>query len=244
MTEQTGYLDLHSHILPGVDDGSKNWDMTMQMLQMVYDQGVRHIVATPHNIPGHDKQDNGMIRALVEETNERARQITPDLEILCGNEILYRRGIPEEIAADHILTLSDSRYLLVEFYPGELYLEVYQGLRELIEAGYCPIIAHMERVQALFEDEEKVWEVIKLGALIQVNTKSLMGGFFDRRSARLRKYIEKNMVHFLGSDCHNTTERPPLMKDCIEKLCKKLPESCLTRILCENRDQFLQKKYI
>ncbi len=242
--EQTGYLDLHSHILPGVDDGSKDWEMTMQMLQMIYDQGVRHIVATPHNYPGQKKQDNEKIRALAEEVNQRAKQIASDFEVLCGNEVLYRRGIPQEIEDNHVLTLADSRYLLVEFYPDERYDDVYQGLRELIESGYRPVIAHMERVHALFEKEENIWEVIKLGALVQVNTKSLMGGLFDRRSARLRKYMENGMIHFLGSDCHNTAERAPLMEDCIEKLRKKLPESCLNRILCENRDQFLQKKYI
>lgn len=242
--EHTGYLDLHSHILPGVDDGSKDWEMTMQMLKLMYAQGVRHIVATPHNYPGNQKQDNEEIRKLVKEVNERAGQIGEGLNIYCGNEVLYRRGIVEEIAQNHILTLADSRYLLVEFYPGERYTEVYQGLRELIEAGYCPIIAHMERVQELFGDEEHVWEVIKLGALTQVNTLSLAGGFFDRRSVRLRKFIEKGLVHFLGSDCHNTAERPPMMKDCVEKLYKKLPESCLDRILYENQERFLQKKYI
>lgn len=205
---------------------------------------VRHIVATPHNYPGSQKQDNEKIRKLVQEVNERAKQIAGDLEVLCGNEILYRRGIPEEIAEEHILTLADSRYILVEFYPSELYGEIYQGLRELIEAGYWPVIAHMERVQALFENEDNIWEVIKLGALIQVNSRSLMGGFFDRRSVRLRKFMEKGLVHFLGSDCHNTTTRSPVMKDCVEKLGKKLPESCLTRILYDNQERFLQKKYI
>ncbi len=241
---QRGYLDIHSHILPGVDDGSKDWEMTMQMLKLAYRQGVRHIVATPHNYPGTRTQDNGEIRKLVKEANEKAKQIADDLEILSGNEILYRRGIPEEIAAGHILTMADSRYLLVEFYPGERYREVYQGLRELIEAGYHPIVAHMERVQALFENEDNIWEVIKLGALIQVNTLSLTGGFFDRRCARLRKFIEKGIVHFFGSDCHNTSERSPMMKDCVEKLYKKLPEGCLERMLNENQEYFLQKKYI
>ena len=128
---QTEYLDLHSHILPGVDDGAKDWEMTKQMLKAVYAQGVRHIVATPHNYPGNEKQDNEKILALVGQANRLAKEITPDLEVLSGNEVLYRRGIPEEIAANHILTLAESRYLLVEFYPDERYAEVYQGLREL-----------------------------------------------------------------------------------------------------------------
>ena len=242
--EQTGYLDLPSHILPGVDDGSADWDMTMRMLVTAYRQGVRHIVATPHNYPGNKKQDNEQIRALVREANERAKEIAFDFEVLSGNEIMYRSGIAEEISAGHILTMADSRYLLVEFYPEERYRIVYQGLKELVEAGYRPIIAHMERVEALFAKEENIREIIKLGALIQVNARSLTGGIFDRRSARLRKLIENGMVHFLGSDCHNMDSRPPMMKDAVEKLYKKLPEDSLRRMLYENQEHFLQKKYI
>ena len=150
--------------------------------------------------------------------------------------MLFRSG--------HILTMADSRYLLVEFYPEERYRIVYQGLKELVEAGYRPIIAHMERVEALFAKEENIREIIKLGALIQVNARSLTGGIFDRRSARLRKLIENGMVHFLGSDCHNMDSRPPMMKDAVEKLYKKLPEDSLRRMLYENQEHFLQKKYI
>ena len=244
MTEQLGYLDIHSHILPGVDDGSENWEMTMQMLHMAYCQGVRRMVATPHNYPAHRKQNNEQIRELVEEANHRAKQIAPDFQILCGNEILYRRGIAEEIEKGQILTMADSKYLLVEFLPREEYGKIYQGLRELVEEGYIPIVAHMERVKTLFEDEAKVRELIEMGSLIQVNSESLLGGMFDRKAARLQKIVGKGMVHFFGSDCHNLTTRPPMMKDCVERLCKKLPETCMNRILYENQEQFLQKKYI
>ncbi len=241
---RTGYLDMHSHILPGVDDGSKDWEMTSQMLNEAYSQGVRNIVATPHNYPGEKKQDNEKIRDLVRQADELAKQIAPDFTVLCGNEVLYRRGIAQEIEDGHILTMADSRYLLVEFYPKERYSKIYQGLRELVEDGFCPIIAHMERVQELFESEEKIRDLRKLGVLFQVNSGSFMGGVFDRRPARLRKYVNSGFVHFLGSDCHNLTTRPPRMKDCVEKLSRKLPASCMDRLLYENQEQFLQKKYI
>jgi len=80
---QRGYLDIHSHILPGVDDGSKDWEMTMQMLKLAYRQGVRHIVATPHNYPGTRTQDNGEIRKLVKEANEKK------CSLLCSNGYQY-----------------------------------------------------------------------------------------------------------------------------------------------------------
>lgn len=238
--DRTGYIDIHSHILPGVDDGSKNWDMTEQMLQMAYDQGVRQIVATPHNYPDRHRQDNQAILKLVEEADKRAKRISPDFHVFCGNEVYYRRGIAEEIERGHILTIAGGRHLLVEFHPSEQYSRIYQGLKELIEEGYDPIIAHMERVQALFGSEEKAREVIKMGALIQVNSASLSGGFFDRRASRLRKFVENGMVHFLGSDCHNITERGPVMKDVVDKLYKKLPQACMDRLLYEEWDKLLQ----
>lgn len=242
--ERTGYLDLHTHILPEVDDGAKDWDMTMQMLELAYRQGVRRMVATPHNYPGERRQDNEQIKSLVQEADRRAKQIAPDFQIFCGNEILYRRGIVEEIADGHILTLADSRYLLIEFYPQEQYRKIYKGLRELVEEGYYPIIAHTERVQTLLGDETKLRELLKLGALVQLNSGSLLGGMLDLRAAKLRKWIANGMVHFLGSDCHNITERPPMMNDCVEKLYRKLPKAALNRLLYENQDCFLQKKYL
>lgn len=240
--KQLGYLDIHSHILPGIDDGSKDWEMTKQMLKMAYEQGVRQMIATPHNYPGNHKQDNEKIKRLAKEADKLAKQIAPDFQVFCGNEVFYRRGIEEEIERGHVLTMAGSRYILVEFYPNEQYGKIYQGLKELVEEGYYPIIAHMERVHALFGDESKVHEIIKMGISVQVNSESLMGGVFDRRSARLRKYIESGMVHFLGSDCHNLKERPPMMKDCVEKLYKKLPSACVDRLLYENREHLLKHK--
>ena len=242
--KQLGYLDIHSHILPGIDDGSKDWEMTKQMLKMAYEQGVRQMIATPHNYPGNHKQDNEKIKRLAKEADKLAKQIAPDFQVFCGNEVFYRRGIEEEIERGHVLTMAGSRYILVEFYPNEQYGKIYQGLKELVEEGYYPIIAHMERVQELFESEEKIRDLRKLGVLFQVNSGSFMGGVFDRRPARLRKYVNSGFVHFLGSDCHNLTTRPPRMKDCVEKLSRKLPASCMDRLLYENQEQFLQKKYI
>ena len=241
MMKQIGYLDIHSHILPGIDDGSRNWEMTLQMLTAAYGQGVRQIVATPHNYP-NDTQDNQKILDLAKKADGLAKQIAPDFEVFCGNEVFYRRGIVEEIEKGHILTMAKSRHFLVEFYPNEQYGKVYQGLKELVEEGYDPILAHMERVHAVFEQESNVRELVKMGVLLQVNTGSLMGGAFDRRSARLRKYIEANLIHFLGSDCHNLKERPPMMKNCVEKLYKKLPEACVDRLLYENRQSLLKDK--
>lgn len=242
--KKTGYLDFHSHILPGVDDGSRDWNMTEGMLQAAYQQGVRTMMATPHNYQGNKKQDNEKIRELCSEVDRRAQMIDSSFHVMPGNEVLYREGIPEEIEAGHILTLGDSSYLLVEFLPNEVYGRINQGLRELVEHGYYPVVAHIERVRALYEHEERINEVIKMGCYLQVNCESLMGGLFDRKTAKLRKLVGSGKIHFLGSDCHNLSERPPVMEDCIRRLYQKLPEKCVDQLVFHNQEQFLNKKYI
>lgn len=241
---ETGFLDLHTHILPGIDDGSKDWEMTKELLRLSYEQGVRKIVATPHNYPGKKPQDNGYILELVAQANEYAKQIDPEMEILSGNEIFFRDGIVRKIEHEHALTLNNSRYLLVEFHPTTPYSKIDKGIRELVSEGYIPIIAHVERVNELFSEGENIWEVIEAGAYIQTNTESLMGGMFNWQSSRIRKLISQGAIHFLASDCHNLNSRRPLMKDCVSKLYKKLPEEAVDKLVKGNVEKFLRGEFI
>lgn len=242
--ENKGYLDIHTHILPGIDDGAKDWDMTRQMLQKEYEQGVRIILATPHNYPGEEKQENAHVRELCEQAQKIAETIGSDFQVLPGNEVFYREGVVREIKQEHILTLADSRYVLLEYHPRSRKSEIINGIRELTENGYFPVLAHVERVEALMEDEDLRRRVLESGAYMQVNTHSLLGGYFDRRSKKLRKLIEKGQIHFLGSDCHNLGPRPPMMGDAVEKLRKSISSEMIGRITNENTMKFLEKEYI
>lgn len=242
--ENKGYLDIHTHILPGIDDGSKDWAMTEKMLRMAHEQGIRTIVATPHNYPGGPGQENARIRELCKKADELAKQVEPSMQVLPGNEVFYREGIVREIHKEHILTLADSRYLLVEFHPRSYKQEILRGLRELTENGYFPVIAHVERVEALFESEENLKEALETGCYLQTNCGSLLGGIFDRRTRRLRRLMEDGRIHFLGSDCHNLRERPPIMKDAVNRLKRSLPADCVQRVVTDNAARFLSKDYI
>lgn len=238
-----GYIDVHSHILPGVDDGSKDWDMTKQMLTKVYEQEVKVIVATPHNYP-EQIYDMAKIRELHQETQKIAHDIASDFEVLLGNEIYFRENIAEEIAVGKILTMAKSDFILVEFSPGEHYSVIFQGLKDLIESGYYPIIAHIERVLTLMEHEERLAELREMGCSFQANTEDMMGGIFDRGAAKLRRLAEKGYINILGSDCHNVTTRAPLMRDCMMVLKKKLSADTFKRLSVTNPERFLSGKYI
>lgn len=173
-----GYFDIHTHILPGIDDGAKDWGMTEKMLRMACEQGIRTIVATPHNYPGEPKQENERIRGLCKEADALAKRIEPAMQVLPGNEVYYREGIIREIEREHILTLADSRYLLVEFHPESYQREIIRGLRELTENGYLPVIAHVERVGVLFENRKNLEEALKTGCYLQTNCKKPSGRSF------------------------------------------------------------------
>lgn len=242
--KNAGYLDFHTHILPGIDDGAKDWDMTRQMLREAHRQGINKIIATPHNYPNQKKQDNRRIRELCREADQIAKEITPAMEVLPGNEIYFRWGIIEELRKGHVMTMADSSYLLIEFSPEEIYERMYHGLKELIEAGYYPVLAHMERVHTVFRKKKHLEELVKLGCYMQVNCGSLMGGMFDKEAALLRKYMEHGYIHFLGSDCHNMTGRKPLMEGAVAKLGNKLREEVLAKVVFENPARFLKKKFI
>lgn len=238
------YTDMHSHILPGVDDGAKNWEVTKQMLEMAYNQGIRTMFATSHSYPNRPQKSSMELKKLTKEVEELAKQIGEDFQIFSGNEILYRESILEELEEEKILTLADSQYVLVEFLPDEHYTRILHGVKRLVECGYCPVIAHMERIRALCEKRERVEEIVKCGAYIQINAESLMGGLFDKRKRFLEKMIAENLIHFMGSDCHNTNSRPPIMEDAIKKIRKKVPKASLEKLLYENPKKLLDGKYI
>ncbi len=242
--ERAGYLDFHTHILPGVDNEAMDMETTRRMLQLAYQQGVRTILATPHNYPGGRPQDNEQIRALCSEVEKEAQNIHQDFRVLAGNEILYRESILFELEKQHILTLADSRYLLIEFLPGEYFSHIKEGLYQLILEEYYPVVAHVEHIRCLMERSEFIKELVEMGCYMQVDCRDIMGGPFNSRAKALHRLMEKNRIHFLGSNCHDEINSPPIMEDCIRQLQKKIPEQTLKKVIFDNPDRFLQKKYL
>lgn len=235
--------DMHTHILPGVDDGSTSMEQTIEMLKLMKTQEVNHIVATPHYIKGRNKYDTGSLKDIISKVSEEAKKIDPDMKIYCGNEVYYTEGVLDDLKASKIMTISNSRYVLVEFNTEIERRHMYNGMRKFIENMYIPVIAHVERYEHL--DSNSIYELIKLGCIIQMNTESVMGGLFDSESKRCRKLIKDGLVHILGSDCHNTDSRRPLMKDAINQLLKKNVDiEIINKITSINPEKILTNKYI
>ena len=142
-------IDIHAHILPGVDDGSRGMEESETMLSMAYRQGIRRIIATPHY---SRRRGSGGLAELADRLNARAQAIYGDFEILPGHETYYYEGLAEALKSGQALTLAGSRYVLVEFDPGVSYRQLYQGVRKLIMARYVPVLAHVERYLCLRDE--------------------------------------------------------------------------------------------
>lgn len=236
------FADIHAHILPGVDDGAANMEETRRMLAIARDQGIDTIIATPHyGFPGLQKGRKELWEIL-ERVQEEARHIDREFRIYLGNELYYRDSLPEELMAGQALTLAESRYVLTEYSTGVNYRTLYNGLRNLILAGYAPILAHVERYECL--DRDRVKEIRELGAYIQMNSSTLLESIFQRRGMFYRKLLKNKLLHFIATDCHNVALRPPLMQQAFQMTVKLAGEAYAREVFWENQNKILENQYL
>lgn len=240
---RTGFIDIHTHILPGVDDGSKDINESIGMLEKAYEEGIRSIIATPHYMCGSDNTKPEQLMELTNTLQKKAYDIAEDFKIYLGNELFYSDGITEALQGKQALTLAGSRYVLVEFFPKVTYTTIYQGLQKLILAGYAPILAHMERYECLTK-EERLIEIKELGVYLQMNSASLTGNFLNAKSVHNRKLFYEGSIDFIGTDTHNLTYRPPMMQTCIKAVEKKCEGILLKKALMDNAAMILSNQYI
>lgn len=238
------YTDIHSHILPGVDDGAADREMTMEMIDVAYAQGVRVMIVTPHYYPGHVKHPREYVDQVFQETISAVKEKYADLDLYPGNEVYYREGALEKLLDKRVHTLADTPYVLLEFSPGA-HINVLRGaVRGCVEAGYYPVLAHIERYQCLWKNEKAVEELVRMGAYMQVNAENFAEGFFSARRRWCLKLAGEGLMHFLASDAHNIKERCPNIKQAADYLEGKLDEGTFRRIVYDNPARLLKGEYL
>jgi len=198
-------IDIHAHVLPGIDDGAADMEEAKAMLKMAYSQGIRKIIVTPHYKRGQDPEK---IIELSRKLQREARKIHKRFNIYLGQEILYCEDILEDLKEKRAFTMCESHYVLIEFPPLIAYSRLFQGLRKIILARYVPILAHMERYLCLRENG-RVKELINSGCILQMNYCSITGSLFNRQVRWCRLQIQQGHIHMLGTDMHHLKERTP-----------------------------------
>ena len=237
-------IDIHSHILFGVDDGPSDKEAAKRLLLAMYQQGIRTIVATPHQRKGMFEATKDKIQARYLETVQLAQEIAPDLTLLLGSEIYVTQGTVAKIEQDMYLPLADTKILLVEF-PYEVeYRELYKQLKAIIWAGYRVVIAHIERYDAFENHADRVEELLNLGCYMQVNAASLLPiKLFDKqkqRKKRARYFLAKHLVQFIASDAHNTENRACYMQEAYAFLVKEYGQKVADDLCSRNQEKLLK----
>ena len=236
------FMDIHTHIIPGVDDGSDSMKETMKMIKQAYDEDIRVIIATPHYGLVNPDYDPVETERLLGEVRSAVRDKYQDLHIVMGNEIYYTPGVTEEIVSGRAKTIGGTSYALVEFNTGVEYETILRAIDEFTLNGYRMIIAHVERYSCLENDVAAVKELISRGAYIQVNCRSLLGGrrksgfSLENRAAWCKKLLKEDCVHFLASDCHSSGVRRPMIKQALDAV-RKITDAATVREI--TRDNIL-----
>jgi protein-tyrosine phosphatase len=208
------------------------------MVEREVQEGVTNIILTPHypHTKLQKQQRIERFETFRDEVNKRGFPVN----LYLGNEILYSDSFIEDLTDDKICTINQTSYILIEFYPDTPYSRIRYGINEAIMAGYRPIIAHVERYTAL-QSEEKIREVVKMGAYIQVNASS----FFKKHAKKfLLSLAQKDLIHLLGSDCHSIHYRPPIMRETAKLLQKELRPEQFETLFYKNPENILKNRYL
>lgn len=200
--------DFHTHILPGIDDGSPNVEVSLQMLRELAGQGVGRVVATPHFYANYNSPERFLRKraAAIEELTEAVRE-KPNLPQLCyGAEVYFFNGISECEALPE-LAISGTKCLLLEMPFSRWSDSMYRQILQIHERfGLIPVIAHVDRYLRPFRTNEVFARLSELPVVVQANA-----DFFTERSSRRKaiRLLKDGHIHLLGSDCHNMTNRKP-----------------------------------
>lgn len=239
-----GYIDVHSHILPGLDDGAGDMETARRMLETAYGEGIRSIIATPHHYAARKSASVEKIRQTVKLLEEKMQQWQIEIRLYEGNEIYYRSEVPELLEKGEINTLAGSRYVLVEFDPMTEYSYLRDGVLKLASYGYVPVLAHTERYECLFEKKERLERIRDHGAILQVNAGSFQGGLFSEPGKRARYLMKNDLFSLLGTDAHSPGGRSPRIRETALYLERKLGKERAGKILYENPAGLLQDREI
>lgn len=240
-----GYVDMHCHVLPGIDDGSANMQETLRMVQTAYKEGIRAMIVTPHYHPRRGMADAAIVKDTLRHVQSEVRKIMQDMTLYPGNEIYYRQDARELLRDGTLLTLAGSDYVLVEFSMGSVTArQIEEAVRELQMGGYLPVIAHIERYDRLLGDVDAAVQLVEMGAYIQVNASSVTGELGGNRKRYIRKLIKNDCVHFIGTDAHDMGARAPLMKKCAAYLMRKFDAEVCETLLSVNPYLVLQNEMI
>lgn len=235
------FIDLHCHILPGVDDGPSEQEEMRQMLKIAYDEGIRYMIATPHHHPYRGHEAPEILRKQLAAVRREAHAIDESFHIYLGMEVYFGQDIPEKLADGRVLTMNGRSVVLLEFSPEDSFHYILQGIQQIQMTGNEVILAHAERYRCLIDEPERVEYLCGMGVHIQVNASTIAGKSGYRAKKFVKQLLAQNLVFAVGTDAHSAGSRAPKMKKAAHYVKKKYGKDYMRRIFFGNAAELLKK---
>ena len=237
-------IDIHCHILPGIDDGAANEKESLKMFRMAAAAGIREIIATPHF---HYKRGNAkpaQIKALAAQMQQHLAEANIPIQLHAGNELYYSHSLLDAVKAGEALTMADSDYVLLEFSPEAERRKIKNAVYQFQCEGYNPIIAHVERYRAFLKHPDFAEDISSMGAYLQVNAGSITGDAGWRIRHFARALAKKDLITFLATDAHDGKMRTPQFGRSTGWIEDKLGAERLQELIIENPGKILTNRTI
>ena len=209
-------IDLHSHILPGVDDGAPDINTSLEMARMAVADGIEVMACTPHFMPGLYDNSAPDIRARVADLNQKLIEADINLALVVGGDVHIRPDFIACMRNKSVLSLHDSRYVLFEPSHVTMPPRLDDLLFNVLMAGFVPVLTHPERFRWIEGNYSVFQKLVEAGVWMQVTAGSLTGRFGKRPHYWGQKMLAEGLVHVIATDAHNTSSRPPLLMDAFE----------------------------
>ena len=217
-------IDLHCHLLPGIDDGAKDLEMSLAMARMASYDGISTIACTPHILPSIYNNTGPAIRLAVAQLRERISEAGIPIALVAGADVHVAPDLVIQLREGQALTLHDSRYLLFEPPHHSLPPRLEDLIFGLQAAGYAPILTHPERLSWIEGHYDLIKRFVNNSVLMQITAGSLLGQFGRRPRYWAERMLDEGYCHLLATDAHNTDRRAPLMAEARALVAQRLGE--------------------
>lgn len=247
------FADIHTHIIPGIDDGASSIEETIQMLRLAHQHGTRSIVATPHMFldlfPNRDpapvrSKFEGMMEALKRYSGQPACSFLAEMQIVLGSENYASLEFVQGLDNRAVLPVNGGVYLLVEFSPFTPFSSMASILERILNAGFYPVVAHTERIIAVQQKPARLTPLLQMGCVFQVNADSIADSATRTTRKTAASLLGDGYGHVVASDGHRANYRPPTLFEVSQKLLAKYDEEQVRNWLWENPSRIIANQAI
>jgi len=227
-------IDLHCHILPGMDDGPSTIADSLEMCRTAAGDGIRTIVATPHYNPGCFTWSADIQQSALHTLQQKVDAAEIPVKLLSGAEIAFCTELPELFKNAPHLAINRGCYFLLEFGPQAVPANIELFLSSIITVGYLPIIAHPERNSWFIRHHDVLTSLVRCGVLLQITADSLLGEYGTEVQRFCQQLLRNNLVQIIASDAHNTSDRPALLSAAVKAAAEQIGDQNAAALVTTN----------